>query len=299
MDNNAAAIPPNVIALENELQQLVEELLRPRQQTNQRFPSPQGAIPTSEYMVFLQSLRDIMVMYNSNISEYNNNVTMSLNIMQELFHHMHRVNDPGPVPVPGPIHGPGPAQSPERNNDHLFSYVLYRPTIRGQDASNMRRFFQNILVRPTPEQIESSTQLVPYRSNVENANTSCPITLDEFQEDEMVRQIKHCRHTFQEHALQNWFQRNVRCPVCRYDIRDYNMGSESGPRPDTTTVPSPEDPPPIPPENGGGDYQSILQQITQNFAADINNILNENFQPNSQTDGSGNLIFEFQVETNL
>ena len=45
--------------------------------------------------------------------------------------------------------------------------------------------------------------------------------MEDFQENENVCQIKHCRHTFKEEAIKNWFQRNVRCPVCRYDIRDY------------------------------------------------------------------------------
>ena len=309
-----------VIALESELQRIIEDLLSPRQPPppqrsipiNGQFPSPQGSIPTNEYMVFLQSLRDIMVMYNSNISEYNNNVTQSLNMMQQLFRRMNNVN--GGERVPEPIYTPTePAQSPANsqdqvpesrapsalNNDHLFSYVLYRPTIRSSDATAMRRFFQNIVVRPTPEQIDTGTHLVPYQPNSENTHTSCPITLEEFQEGEMVRQIRHCRHSFQEQALQNWFRANVRCPVCRYDIRDYIVGTSE--RPDATTEPSPEDPLPLPQENNnnGPGYQSILQQITQNFASDINNILSENFHPNSPSDNSGNLIFEFQVETNL
>ena len=53
-------------------------------------------------------------------------------------------------------------------------------------------------------------------------NNRCPITLEDFQENETVCQIKHCRHTFKEQSLRNWFQNNVRCPVCRYDIRDYD-----------------------------------------------------------------------------
>ena len=40
-------------------------------------------------------------------------------------------------------------------------------------------------------------------------------------------QIRHCGHTFQEHAIMNWFQSNTRCPVCRYDIRDYHPTTEN------------------------------------------------------------------------
>ena len=45
---------------------------------------------------------------------------------------------------------------------------------------------------------------------------------------EQVFQIKHCGHNFRENALRNWFRTNVRCPVCRYDIRDYSISDSSG-----------------------------------------------------------------------
>jgi hypothetical protein len=35
-------------------------------------------------------------------------------------------------------------------------------------------------------------------------------------------QIKQCGHTFNQEAITNWFQSNVRCPVCRYDIREWS-----------------------------------------------------------------------------
>ena len=174
----------------------------------------------------------------------------------------------------------------------------------------MRRFFQNIVVRPSPEQIENATHLIPFQPGEENINTTCPITMEDFQEGEPVRQIKHCRHTFNEQSIQNWFQTNVRCPVCRYDIRDYSVGT--GTRPDTTTEPSPlEQMFPLPTSSGNGlydlsqnftGYQNLLQQIAQNFASDINNILSENIQHDptrNLPDASQNLIFQLQVETNL
>ena len=45
--------------------------------------------------------------------------------------------------------------------------------------------------------------------------------MEEFNHGERICQIKHCGHIFREEALRNWFRRNVRCPVCRYDIRNY------------------------------------------------------------------------------
>ena len=253
MDNIPIASTENrngILELESELQQMVEEMLRhpppSTAQTANIYSSQQGAIPDNEYMVLLQSLRDIMVMYNSNISEYNNNVAMSLQLMQTMLSDRNRQYSRRPTFIPQRAMNTEPpvvpvVPVPPRNNDHLFSYVLYRPTIRNQDASAMRQFFQNILVRPTPEQIETSTHLVVFQPNMENINTSCPITLNDFQEGDIIRQIRHCRHAFHEESIQSWFQRNVRCPVCRYDIRDYTVST--GERTGIITEPSPEEPP--------------------------------------------------------
>jgi len=83
------------------------------------------------------------------------------------------------------------------------------------------RTFQDVVVSPSPEQITRATETYSYHVG-EETNTQCPITLDEFQENENVCRIRHCGHTFRENALRNWFQQNVRCPVCRYDIRTNN-----------------------------------------------------------------------------
>ena len=43
----------------------------------------------------------------------------------------------------------------------------------------------------------------------------------------MVRQIIHCGHIFCQQEFQQWFENNVQCPVCRYDIRTYRPSSNS------------------------------------------------------------------------
>jgi hypothetical protein len=53
-------------------------------------------------------------------------------------------------------------------------------------------------------------------------NSSCPITLERFDETSSVTQILHCGHIFTPSGIESWFQSNVRCPVCRYDVRDYH-----------------------------------------------------------------------------
>tara|TARA_B100000424_G_scaffold95981_2_gene72156 strand:+ start:2283 stop:3515 length:1233 start_codon:yes stop_codon:yes gene_type:complete len=79
---------------------------------------------------------------------------------------------------------------------------------------------QPVVVRPSQEQINLATESIQYDSNTMDTNI-CPITRETFSENEEIIKIKHCGHYFNKLALNNWFERSVLCPVCRYDIREY------------------------------------------------------------------------------
>ena len=77
----------------------------------------------------------------------------------------------------------------------------------------------NVIVRPTEEQINNSSRLIRY-ADIQNPNSlSCAISLEPFQPNDNVRQIHHCNHIFFPEQFDQWFQNNVKCPVCRHDIR--------------------------------------------------------------------------------
>jgi hypothetical protein len=91
-------------------------------------------------------------------------------------------------------------------------------------------FLDPVPIIPTALQIQNSTQNFIYSDIVNPISTSCPISLEPFEEGVEICRIKHCRHLFKRSCLMSWFQRNVRCPVCRYDIRDYvEENTESDP----------------------------------------------------------------------
>jgi hypothetical protein len=79
--------------------------------------------------------------------------------------------------------------------------------------------FQDVIVRPTIDQINTATTCFPYQ--YDSSYNQCSITMEEFEENEIVCRIKQCGHTFKKPAIMNWFERSVRCPICRYDIRNY------------------------------------------------------------------------------
>ena len=98
-------------------------------------------------------------------------------------------------------------------------------------ASNLadlyQRFFDPIVIYPTASQIETATRRVLYRDIVTPINSSCPISMDNFNDNETVTIIRHCGHIFNIDELATWFQSNCRCPVCRYDIRNFNRNTSS------------------------------------------------------------------------
>ena len=108
-----------------------------------------------------------------------------------------------------------PIRQPTANN--LFSYLLYPSSVRPHNAS----LFQDVVVRPTHEQIENASESFEYDGIIELLNTQCPITMDEFQIGDRIRRIHYCRHSFHEESFLNWFQTHVRCPICRHDIREH------------------------------------------------------------------------------
>lgn len=91
----------------------------------------------------------------------------------------------------------------------------------------IQSFLQPIEVRPTPAQIETATRRVQYCDIVSPQNTSCPISMEEFGDNDVVTVIRHCSHIFNTEQITNWFTSNCRCPVCRYDIREYNSNVSS------------------------------------------------------------------------
>ena len=77
-------------------------------------------------------------------------------------------------------------------------------------------------VRPTEAEIDNSTEEVRFGIVSNPVNSVCPITRERFGENDRVIQIVYCGHNFNPPSLRYWFQTNVRCPLCRYDIRNYD-----------------------------------------------------------------------------
>jgi hypothetical protein len=162
----------------------------------------------------------------------------------------------------------------------LISMLL--PPPRGMD-----QFMTPVIVHPTREHIDHATELVSFSDIINPPNTTCPIDLHTFTNEEDVTRILYCGHIFTPNDLEIWFTQNVRCPLCRYDIRTYsNVNNnfsingnsfineedeieeentyEPAPEPQQQSVPAPE-PAPVPEPAPEPRPQSIPLPMEQNI----------------------------------
>ncbi len=113
-------------------------------------------------------------------------------------------------------------------SSYFREFTIPLNTIASTNTSNSRfleNFFSPVEVYPTQSQIEAATRRVRYCDIVSPINRSCPISLENFEDSEMVSVIRHCNHIFRTEELNTWFRSNCRCPICRYDIRNYNTNA--------------------------------------------------------------------------
>lgn len=91
---------------------------------------------------------------------------------------------------------------------------------------------QTVIVSPSEEDIARATAV----STVLNTQDDiCTICQEAIEEGQSMRKINHCNHYFHQDCIDTWFQGNVHCPTCRYDIRDT-----------PTTAANSNAPPPVP-----------------------------------------------------
>lgn len=120
-----------------------------------------------------------------------------------------RVYFPSPSPIVRPVHRRRSAM--DFGNDNIFNATLNRSL----NDSPVR-------VRPSAAQVRRATRTLLFRDISNNTQTICPIDRDNLRPDDTVLQIIQCGHFFRDTCLRRHFRGNAKCPLCRYDIRDYN-----------------------------------------------------------------------------
>jgi hypothetical protein len=109
---------------------------------------------------------------------------------------------------------------------NITSDILYR-FIPRNIRDQMHGYMEDVVVRPTQLQIDRAVECFVYDPTEEYIEGRCPISLENFVEGEQLSRIRYCRHVFKQGVLNDWFSRNVHCPVCRYDIRETPISASS------------------------------------------------------------------------
>lgn len=81
------------------------------------------------------------------------------------------------------------------------------------------------------QEILTATRYCTYGNIVNPRNTSCPISLDTFQDSMPVCVIRGCGHIFKQTSIYAWLRTNNRCPVCRYDVSTYQTNTQTSSEP--------------------------------------------------------------------
>jgi len=184
----------------------------------------------------IETIREINYSYNDNIrhhnrilESYNQNMNLILIMLHSLYAHVlqrNRTQDfsdenrqrgfRGTRNTPWTNFLPRRTTEPTLETD-LSSLILYLFT-NGNPLVNPMR---NTTVVPlTSVQIEQSTEMIVY--NAEMGERSCPISMENFEENEPICRIRGCRHIFKREHLMRWLHTSINCPVCRYDLRDFS-----------------------------------------------------------------------------
>jgi len=238
---------------------------------------------------------------------YNDNITQ-INHTNNLLNNLHRSNTQIRDAIFRLLSTPEPNQRQtintrlrnRENNRNVNNDVLYlngRPYVidsvsqyniqlprdplnNGTRTDGITQLLQNFLnpieIYPTQAQIETATRRVYYRDISRPSSTQCPISMEEFNDSDLVTVIRHCGHIFHTEHLDRWFRTNCRCPVCRYDIRDYRPNSNETGFTNATTVTNSND--------NHNNYRTTAQSSTYSLFPSFNN--NEAREVN---DPSGNI----------
>jgi hypothetical protein len=91
-----------------------------------------------------------------------------------------------------------------------------------------------VIIRPSNEVIEQTTALETVTATPVPGGI-CVICQEEFAVGNTIRKITQCGHTFHNDCIMQHFESSVRCPTCRFDIRDTEIDAPANAAADADT----------------------------------------------------------------
>ena len=164
-----------------------------------------------------------------------------------------------------------------------------------------------VRIMPSQAQIRRATTNTIFREIQHPNNLLCPITQQPFESNDEVTIIDQCNHIFSRTELAEWFGSSVRCPVCRFDIREHSMAERPTAERSMTEPPRTN---PVTETNASNDLSTrterhILNSLAESINTEIDR-LSGNEQPDEDDnisdreflmDPSGNLTYRFTLRS--
>ena len=91
-------------------------------------------------------------------------------------------------------------------------------------------------IQPNPSQLYNAIKTIKFSEIEDPLNFFCPISQLDFSGNDEVIQLISCKHIFTPSHILQWFERNVKCPLCRADIRDVSGNSNSNLPPNSNNI---------------------------------------------------------------
>ena len=209
---------------------------------NINFPQPQVSIPLNDTQQNnsnnnlrmryvnrqLDTIYELIIRYNDIMTLYQRNMTQMINLIN--------INNNSFRQYHNEIRGERSSERGRQRN--YFSYDFNVPFRQGQN--NLFTTRHNIptyqaghtFVPLTTQQLDSITTTFFYSEDMQSElnDNRCPISLDNYQNDDVLCRITHCNHVFKKENLLRWLRRNSNCPVCRHDLRSSLRANTRNPR---------------------------------------------------------------------
>ena len=80
-------------------------------------------------------------------------------------------------------------------------------------------FADNVIIRPNQDQLQRNLQ------DCSATTSSCAVCQEVISSGACL--IRQCAHVFHRSCIESWFSMSVRCPVCRHDIREENLTTQT------------------------------------------------------------------------
>ena len=145
-----------------------------------------------------------------------------------------------------------------------------------------------VRIRPSISQIRRGTELLVWSDISDNYQTHCPIDMEDFSGNDSILRIRHCGHIFREMNLRRHFRNSTRCPICRFDIREY-ITPENSYLPESNTESSSSNTTNDTIENTAIQRRYLSSSIFNSIDSDILDVIEEAVN-HASMDSSSNII---------